>query len=229
MYEVTRLIGLGDPADDAAATIVTKRLTAAATAAAPDRMLVERTLPGVRNGGDLIVHLQFDSPADWQLRRDGVDAAGTGPLIAHVDGVEYHAGPRTWCGRRRDAFAGTVYRTLLLRVDDSASPEHVADFERSLLRMPHHMDTMIAWQLSPVTVATGASPWTHVWEQEFTDLDGLMGQYMNHPVHWAHVDQWFDPENPNCIVKDRVCHSFCRLDAPLLDMGPTRLSSVREH
>jgi len=42
----------------------------------------------------------------------------------------------------------------------------------------------------------------------FSDADGIMGAYLMHPIHWAVVDQWFDPECPQFIVRDRVCHSF---------------------
>jgi hypothetical protein len=34
-----------------------------------------------------------------------------------------------------------------------------------------------------------------------------------HPIHWAYVDRWFDPECPDFIVRDRVCHSFCAVEA----------------
>ncbi|MET0698047.1 MAG: Dabb family protein, partial [Mycobacterium sp.] len=39
--------------------------------------------------------------------------------------------------------------------------------------------------------------------------DGLMGPYLMHPIHWAYVDRWFDPECPEYVVRERVCHSFC--------------------
>ena len=58
--------------------------------------------------------------------------------------------------------------------------------------------------------AEGARPWTHVWEQRYDALDGLMGDYMMHPYHWARVDRWFDPESPDWIVDTHLCHSFCR-------------------
>ncbi len=75
--------------------------------------------------------------------------------------------------------------------------------------MPRYVRTITSWQLSRVERAIGASPWTHVFEQEFTDVEGLMGPYLMHPIHWAYVDRWFDPECPDVIVRDRVCHSFC--------------------
>jgi len=37
-----------------------------------------------------------------------------------------------------------------------------------------------------------------------------------HPIHWAVVDRWFDPECPDVIVRDRVCHSFCAMPESVL-------------
>ncbi len=50
--------------------------------------------------------------------------------------------------------------------------------------MPRFVPTIQAWQLSRVDEAIGTTQWTHVFEQEFTDVDGLMGPYLMHPVHW---------------------------------------------
>jgi hypothetical protein len=78
--------------------------------------------------------------------------------------------------------------------------------------MPRYVRTITAWQLSRVETAIGTSAWTHVFSQRFTDLEGLTGPYLMHPIHWAYVDRWFDPECPDYIVRDRVCHSFCAVD-----------------
>ncbi|WP_280436327.1 Dabb family protein [Nocardia carnea] len=202
-----------------------KRITAAAEAAYVRKPLVARTLPGVRNGGDLLAHFRFASKSAWLAHRDTVDEAMIGSAIEHIDSVEY---PDGRSGQRRDAGPSTVYRTLLLRVDDAAAPAEIARFEHATLQMPHHIPAIRAWQLSRVDRAAGTSQWTHVWEQEFTDVDGLLGPYMNHPVHWAMVDQWFDPESPNQIVKDRICHSFCAIPAPVIDPAPELISATEE-
>jgi len=131
------------------------------------------------------------------------------PAITRVNGVTYQGAPT-----RRGS--GTVYRALLLRVPDEVEAETVAAFESELLMMPRHVPTIAAWQLSRVEQAIGTSEWTHVFEQEFTDVDGLMGPYLMHPIHWAVVDRWFDPETTDIIVRDRVCHSFCELPSPVL-------------
>ncbi|MEY1677105.1 Dabb family protein [Gordonia sp. ABKF26] len=215
MYEITRLIHLTDPDDPRALDAVVDRVTMAASATEARRTLVSPTLAGVRNGGDLIVHLQFDSEEEWRRGRPDVDWATSGASVARVNSVEYHGGNTRLpgdSGRRQHTGDGTVYRTLLLRVDETASDRQIDEFERTLLRMPRYVTSMRAWQLSHVAEAGGDSRWTHVWEQEFSDVDGLLGEYMDHPIHWASVDAFFDPENPRCIVRERVCHSFCSAD-----------------
>ncbi|WP_306306847.1 hypothetical protein [Nocardia brevicatena] len=132
MYKVTRLLHLADPADKAMATATISRIVKAAEASAAIRGLVEPTLPGVRNGGDLIVHLQFADDRQWARSRAVLDDAMSGSPIRHVDSVEYiggtHADGRAGC--RRSTHPPTVYRTLLLRVDDSASHTELDRFER---------------------------------------------------------------------------------------------------
>jgi Stress responsive A/B Barrel Domain len=213
MFKVTKLIHYRETADDGARAQLAHELRRAATEAGAHRTLVEATLPGVRNGGDLLAHFQVDREERWRAAEPTVDAVIDPALVAHVDGVEYRGEPR---GRLGSGAQGGVYRTLLLRVDPGAADTVVERFEAELLRMPSHVPAIRAWQLSRVSRAEGASPWTHVWEQEFTDLHGLMGPYLAHPVHWAYIDRWFDPECPDVIVRDRVCHSFCALDSSAL-------------
>lgn len=213
MYKVTRLIHLAPNTDP---DQLLGALRAAAARSGAVRTLVEPTLPGVRNGGDLLVHLQFQVAEHWGAARDDIDAAMASPLVQHVDGAEYRT---PGVGAAEPSAPGSVYRTLVLRVAPGTPQEAVARFESDLLAMTDFIPAIVAWQLSRVEVATGASAWTHVWEQEFRDLDGLTGPYLMHPIHWAYVDRWFDPECPEFIVRDRVCHSFCRCAAPVLRSG----------
>ncbi len=213
MFSVTRLVHLTDPSDTAAVEAVVHRIRAGVDATPHRYALVQPTLDGARNGGDVLVHLRFTTQWEWESCRSAVESAIAGPDVRHVDGADYlpGSGRESWSGSRTGAAVPTVYRTLLLRVDAAAARDVVERFEREMLRMPQHVTSMLSWQLSRVTAASGASEWTHVWEQSFTDVDGLLGQYMAHPVHWGYVDKWFDPESVEYIVKDRVCHSFCAL------------------
>lgn len=230
MYKITRLIHIVDPLDRAAVSAVIHSIQAAVTSMPTRTALVSATLPGVRNGGDVLVHLQFDNAQAWQSVRTRLDAVTVGPLIDHVDGVEYsgrgHQNNRS--GRRDSTRTPRVYRSLLLRVDDSASERAVERFEAATLRMPLHIRQIRAWQLSRVTNAVGGTQWTHVWEQEFEQIEDLLGPYMYHPIHWAHVDPFFDPESTDYIIKHRVCHSFCESPAPLIGAAPASLSTFQE-
>jgi hypothetical protein len=174
-----------------------------ATAGVPNA-LVQPTLAGSRNGGDVLVHLTFDDESRWKEIEVGFAAATDDSSVTRVDGVTYGGSPVVF-----DRTPGTVYRALLLRVWPETADATVSRFEDDLRLLTRYVSTITEWQLSRVGSAMGASPWTHVFTQRFTDVDGLMGPYLMHPIHWAYVDRWFDPECPDYIIRDRLCHSFC--------------------
>lgn len=206
MFSVTRLLDVA-PGQRA-------RVVAAARAAAEGsgavRWIVEETEPGSRNGGDVLAHLRFADRSDWRVAQPRLAAALSDPAISRINGAGYDGEP--WCS----GVPGTVYRTLLLRVQPGTCPDILARFEAELRSMARYVKTIRAWQLSRVTEATGDTEWTHVFEQEFTDAAGLTGPYLMHPIHWAVVDRWFDPETTEVIVRDRVCHSFCAMAGAVL-------------
>ena len=201
MFSVTRLI---DVSTDHLMRVTTslEKLTADCGAR---HALVAPTLTGSRNGGDLLLHLRFYRQADWQLMAAEVESALTDSAITRVNGVDYPGAATVVADRN----PGAVYRTLLLRVEPDTDTETVHRFEADLCALPGYVSSIGAWQLSRPAHTVGATEWTHVFEQEFSDADGIMGAYLMHPFHWAVVDQWFDPECPNAIVRERVCHSFC--------------------
>jgi len=200
MYSVTRLLDVADADLDR----MLVKLRAAAVAAAPLRWVVQPTLSGSRNGGDILVHLRFATEDQWGCAAKSFATLQADPAVTRVNGAAY-AGTPVRCGDK----PGTVYRALLLRVLPDTADATVARFEHELSLMPSYVPTIRAWQLSRVADAVGTSAWTHVFEQEFADVDALMGPYLMHPIHWAVVDRWFDPECPDVIIRDRVCHSFC--------------------
>jgi hypothetical protein len=209
MYSVTRLLDVIGEERDRVLTSV--RSGAKVTQA--HHTLVEPTLPGSRNGGDVLVHLRFNSRRDWLSAADDFAVVLQDPAITRINGVTYPGTPASHAG------AGTVYRALLLRVLPDTDPSTLARFEEELSSMARHIPAIRTWQLSRVDEAIGTSQWTHVFEQEFSDLGGLMGPYLMHPIHWAVVDRWFDPECPEVIIRDRVCHSFCHCDESILIQG----------
>jgi len=207
MYSVTRLLDVADARRDR----VLAELRSAAAETGALRWVVAPTLAGSRNGGNILVHLRFSDEDSFRCAAKRFDALLVGPTVTRVNGAAYPGEPRR-CG----ATPGTVYRTLLLRVQPDTGVDTVARFERELSSMPHYVSAIRAWQLSRVAESVGDAPWTHVFEQEFSDAGGLMGPYLIHPIHWAVVDRWFDPETTDVIVRDRVCHSFCSVNRPVL-------------
>ncbi|HEY7053065.1 MAG TPA: Dabb family protein [Mycobacterium sp.] len=203
MFSVTRLIHTRPAADR---DTLTSELRA--VVAGVEHTLVEPTLPGVRNGGDILVHLRFDDRMQWSGISHELDVLLAQREIGHVDGADYSGAPQLTGHERPSA----VYRSLLLRVMPGVDDMTVMRFEDDLRLLPQYVPSITAWQLSRVESAVGAAPWTHVFEQEFCSLEALTGPYLMHPVHWAYVDRWFDPECPEVIVRERVCHSFCRCD-----------------
>lgn len=207
MYSLTRLIDVAEADRDR----ILDELRGALGAAAPLRWAVQPTLPGSRNGGDILVHLRFATEDQGARATNDLAAVLADPSVGRVNGVGY-AGTPLRCGEK----PGTVYRTLLLRVEPDTPAATLARFERELSSMPRYLPTIRAWQLSRVSAAVGTSSWTHVFEQEFASVEALMGPYLMHPVHWAVVDRWFDPETTDVIIRDRVCHSFCAIPEPVL-------------
>lgn len=163
-------------------------------------LLLQPTLPGSYNGGELLRRW----PGSAAELAGSAAPARLGVAVA-VDAAVYGEGEAggDWNG-------GGIYRVLLLSLRPGTPAEQQARFEREILAMPRYIRAIRAWRLARVVQAEGARPWTHVWEQRYDALQGLAGDYMLHPYHWAQVDRWFDPESPDWIVDTQLCHSFCR-------------------
>ena len=155
----------------------------------------------------------------WDLAVDGDNQTAIGHLsnligregqrpggVSLADGVLLDL---VSAGSREPDIADCVKRTLLLRVDGGTSSELVERFEADLLAMPHYVPAIRNWSLSRAVPVAGDRGWTHVWEQEFRDLDGLRHDYMETPYHWGVVDQWFYPGGPTRIVDPGLAHVFC--------------------
>jgi hypothetical protein len=172
---------------------------------------VSQNLPGSVGGSDAVWDLQAqDSLARLPVVSELIAAASVSS--AQTLALEPIAsGYRELAGAR-------IKRTLALTVRAGTSEPEVRRFERSLQAMPEHIPEIRSWSLSRVRPEASASPWTHVWEQEYADVAGLRVAYMRSPYHWTGVDRWFDPEMPCSIVEPHLAHLFRWADRPVL--GP---------
>jgi mono/diheme cytochrome c family protein len=123
-------------------------------------------------------------------------------------------------GLRRPGLADAIKRTAYFRMLPGTSPEVAGRFERDLLEMPGQIPQIQNWRLSRARTLSwdtaNSIPWTYVWEQEYESLDDLLGPYMVHPHHWAHIDRWFDPESGVQAVDVKLSHAFCALDQSII-------------
>jgi Stress responsive A/B Barrel Domain len=123
-------------------------------------------------------------------------------------------------GLRRPGIASAIKRTAYFRLLPGATAAQASAFEQVLLAMPAQIPQIQNWRLSRAGTLpwdnARCAPWSYVWEQEFAALDDLLGPYMIHPHHWAHVDRWFDPESGVQAVDVQLSHAFCAIEASVL-------------
>ncbi len=220
MFEALKLITLATPLAGAAREDFRQALEDA-TAALPAvrRYLLEPVLPGGYGAGDLIWRVSF---ADEQTGRRALAEHPWRDVDAQLLGDHGRVARIEHAAWTRAAGGGVspgrgVYRVALFCANRSPSPERLARFAAETRAMPQYIRSIRSWQLATTCEASGSRPWTHVWQQEYSDLDGLAGTYMMHPWHWAHVDRWFDPEWPEWLVDPVLCHAFCASPAPVIE------------
>ncbi|MCR9095751.1 MAG: Dabb family protein [bacterium] len=105
-----------------------------------------------------------------------------------------------------------IKRTNLVRVLDDAATDAVDRWQREVPVLADHVPAIRNWSLARVRAIGPTSPrvrWTHVWEQEFETLAGLLEDYMASPYHWGHLDGWYDVEMPHCIMDPDLAHLYC--------------------
>lgn len=213
MFKLTLALTFSEAAQDASRDAITARLKSAAAQPGVGKHFISPTMPNVFFGGDVLAHYQFADEAALNAIAPQIDAAFTAADVSNVDRVIYFGKAN---GVAKPDLKDGVYRTLLLSVDTSASPAAIKAFEDDLRSMTRHVPAIKNWQLSRTLSGSGAMPWTHVWEQEYESIDGLMGPYMMHPCHWGMVDRWFDPEFPEGMINPRICHTFVAAPATVL-------------
>src|SRR3546814_4502027 len=70
----------------------------------------------------------------------------------------------------------------------------VAAFEKAMIDTPRYITAIRNWRVTRVTSSRGG--WTLCLEQEVPDASVFVGDYLNHPYHWAVVERLFHPDAP---------------------------------
>lgn len=170
-------------------------------------------MEGAFNGGDVAARFTFPDAAAYRTARQEIDAAIAAAGAGQHNWAFFEDGAR---GVAAPDLATGVWRGLLLCADRAQAASRLPDFEVEMVLMPKYIPVIRNWRFSRALESGGDLRWTHVWEQEYAEVGGLMGPYMLHPFHWAVIDRWFDPECPDWIVNTRLCHSFAMLGRPVL-------------
>ncbi|MEZ5571213.1 MAG: Dabb family protein [Halioglobus sp.] len=125
-------------------------------------------------------------------------------------------------GVRQAELTNGIKRTAYFRLLPGTSDDTARRFEQDLLEMTGHIPQILNWRLSRASVlpwnTARCESWTYVWEQEYETLEDLLGPYMMHPHHWAHIDRWFDPESGVQAVDVQLSHAFCPLDRSIISL-----------
>lgn len=106
MFNVVNLIDMAPEADRSGRDQVLIALRNAASHAAAERILVEPTLPGTRNVGDILMHLRFTSWREWHFVAALFDDVLRDPMIRHINGATYTGSP---CPTKWSATPGSIY------------------------------------------------------------------------------------------------------------------------
>lgn len=202
MFSLVSLVS----AEEAARATLGQSLQALGAVVAP-------VLEGNFNGGDVAARFAFADQAAYRAVRPAIDGAIAAAGAAQHNWAFFKDGAT---GVTEPGLASGVWRGLLLCADRPQAPDRLAEFEAEMVLMPKYIPAIRNWRFSRAIESGGDLGWTHVWEQEYADLGGLMGPYMLHPYHWALIDRWFDPECPDWIVNIHLCHSFAMLGAAVL-------------
>lgn len=218
MFEALKLITLAAPLTPSEREDFARSLRAATDDLPTLGVLLEPVMPGGYAAGDFIWRVAF---ADERTARRALTGGswqdvearllGDRNRVAHVEHVAWDRADSGGLSPGRG-----VYRVALFCANRSPSPARLARFAAETRAMPHYIRSIRSWQLATTCDAAGSRPWTHVWQQEYADPEGLSGTYMMHPWHWAHVDRWFDPEWPEWLVDPVLCHAFCAIAAPVI-------------
>jgi Stress responsive A/B Barrel Domain len=223
MFKTTHLITLNAELDEKSRLTLSARFDKL-VAALPGPVLARcrPSLEGSVNGGDIVCHLQFVDEAAYRQCLAGEAWRSIDRFCSshEVDRCDWAAYRQEELEIRQSDIVNGIHRVLLLAIKPFSPADKVLQFEAEMRNMPAYLPAIRNWGFSRIVEGGGARCWTHVWEQDFADAGGLFGPYMMHPIHFAHIDRWFDTQSHDWIVDPELCSTYCSFETSALALLP---------
>ena len=193
------------------------------TAQLPSALHRRERHPSSRRWPDPVTAATSCCTPNFAPRRAGSRRSRTRMLLAgvqvvHVDGVDTGRNPPP----RSPARIGIPHVAGRGRTGDPRCPIEV--FEADLLLMPRFVHTIAAYQLSRPERIAGAARWTHIFRAGVHRRGRADGRLPDASDPLGLGGTAGSTRVPEFIVRERICHSYCRTATPVL---MTRLAAAQ--
>ncbi len=159
-----------------------------------------------RTDWDIMWSLEFDTSEGVKTYQESAYHLGkligafmqgdAGHLMEKVDLIYFEP---TYVGAKPVAITNGIRRALMFQIADGVAKEKVEELEAKMAAFQSEVPAIKNWVVGKASGHDQPSPWTHIMETEFDDLDGLE-TYGKHPYHLDVVAPFFRPDSPACIV-----------------------------
>ncbi len=166
------------------------------------------------NAGHIVWRMVHESEAAANAAM--LSPAWRGAVLPAIEGLEV-TGAGYRMTRKSASTGGTgVWRALLFSCFPHADPALVRELEERTLLLAKYVPEIRAWGLNRAAWSEGRKPTHFIWEQEYDDVSGLTGPYMDTPVHWGIVDAYFDADCPEFIVDPHLVQVVAAIAEPVI-------------
>lgn len=184
-------------------------------------------LPGVVS--NLVTHVYPTATINaghivWRMVHESEAAANAamlapawrGAVLPAIEGLDVTGAGYRMTRKSPSPGGNGIWRALLFSCFAHADPALVRELEERTLLLPKYVPEIRAWGLNRAAWSEGRKPIHFIWEQEYDDVSGLTGPYMDTPVHWGVVDAYFDADCPEYIVDPHLVQVVAALSEPVI-------------
>lgn len=215
MFVSLRMLTLPDDRRGTLDTVIVELQAAAARLPGVRENIVTRVYPSATiNAGHILWRMVHDSEAAANAAM--LAPAWRGAVLPLIEGADV-TGAGYRMTRKACSPGGTrIWRALLFSCLAHADPALVRELEERTLLLPKYVPEIRGWALNRTAWSEGRKPIEFVWEQEYDDIAGLTGPYMDTPVHWGLVDAYFDADCPEFIVDPHLVQVVAAISEPVI-------------